>query len=126
MAKCILVVEDDDSIREIVKEILVGEGYKVHTAKNGQEALDLVNTIADPCLVLLDLMMPVMNGWQFLMQRKKIDRIARLPVVVVSAVAEEAKDSGATQVMRKPPDIDTLLNLVSKYCECESSIQKAS
>jgi CheY-like chemotaxis protein len=113
----VLVVEDEESIRDTVREILELEGYVVHTAENGQKALDILAVLPYPCLILLDLMMPVMNGWQFLEARGKNSVIADLPVVIVSAVAEDAMDSGATVVMRKPPDLDRLLATVSHHCK---------
>lgn len=111
----ILVVEDEDIIRETVKQILEMEGYPVYTAANGREALEVLSGMRDPCLILLDLMMPVMDGWQFLEEKKKSNVLASLPVIIVSAVADEAKNLGATKYVRKPPDIDTLLKLVETY-----------
>lgn len=112
----VLIVEDDSCIRETVKEVLEMEGYRVHTAENGREALELLrNDIAYPVLILLDLMMPVMNGWQFLEARRNSRTFSKLPVVVVSAVAEEARDSGATEILRKPPDLESLLSAVRHH-----------
>jgi CheY-like chemotaxis protein len=114
--KGILVVEDDDNIRDTVRQILELEGYKVHVAENGKRAIEVLENLKYPCLILLDLMMPVMNGWQFLEARKKNTVIADLPVIVVSAVGEQAQGAGATEIMRKPPDIDSLLETVSHHC----------
>jgi CheY-like chemotaxis protein len=122
----VLVVEDDLHIRETVQQILEFEGYRVHTAENGRQALDLLAQLKYPCLILLDLMMPVMNGWQFLEARKKDSVIADLPVVVVSAVAEQAQGAGATEIMRKPPDIDTLLETVAHHCKPASQVPQAA
>lgn len=119
--KGVLVVEDDDSIRETVRQILELEGYTVHTAENGQRALEVLQGLRYPCLILLDLMMPVMNGWQFLEARKKNSVISELPVIVVSAIAEQAREAGATEIMRKPPDLDNLLRTVAFHCHCEHS-----
>src|SRR5687768_645517 len=105
LCKGILVVEDDNDIRETVQQILELEGYQVFTAANGKEALDALEHIPHPCLILLDLMMPVMNGWQFLEAKQRNAVISTLPVVVVSAVAEHVKN--VTTVVKKPPDIDT-------------------
>jgi CheY-like chemotaxis protein len=114
--EAVMVVEDDQSIREAVRQVLEMEGYTVHTAENGKQALETLQKMPYPCLILLDLMMPVMNGWQFLEARKKNSVIAELPVVVVSAIADEAHGAGATEIMRKPPDIDTLLETVRHHC----------
>jgi CheY-like chemotaxis protein len=118
MAPCegVMIVEDDASIREVVSQILMFEGYTVHTAENGRQALDRLKTIPYPVLILLDLMMPVMNGWQFLEARKNNAVLAELPVVVVSAVADPNGTPDATEVMRKPPDIDSLLEVVHHHC----------
>jgi CheY-like chemotaxis protein len=113
--KGVLVVEDDDNIRETVRQILELEGYAVHTAENGKRAIEILETLTYPCLILLDLMMPVMNGWEFLEARSKNAVMAALPVIVVSAVADQARDSGATEIMRKPPDIDSLLETVAHH-----------
>jgi CheY-like chemotaxis protein len=115
----ILVVDDDDAIRQAVQEILEMEGYNVTTAANGAEALQLLKELPPPCVILLDLMMPVLNGWQFLEAKSKTAAIEQLPVVVVSAVADPTRESdhGATQIVRKPPDVDSLLEIVSQYCQ---------
>ncbi|MBC7693634.1 MAG: response regulator [Methylotenera sp.] len=124
----VMVVDDDDAIREAVKEILEMEGYEVTTARNGAEALDLLNRSPPPCVILLDLMMPVLNGWQFLEAKKKTAAIVALPVVVVSAVADHQreKDHGATQIVRKPPDVDSLLKIVEHYCHAAAMAPKAA
>jgi CheY-like chemotaxis protein len=111
-----MVVEDDPSIREVVSQILQLEGYTVHCAENGKQALERLKELPYPVLILLDLMMPVMNGWQFLEARKKNSVLAELPVVVVSAVGDQARNAGATEVIRKPPDIDSLLEVVHHHC----------
>ena len=128
MNKCggVLVVEDDTDIRETVQQILESEGYLVHTATNGKEAIEALKLIAEPCLILLDLMMPVMNGWEFLKERQKNNMLSSLPVVVVSAVDYQAKSLTADQVVRKPPDIDLLLKLVSQYCLSAAEVAQKS
>ena len=84
--RTILVVEDDDDIREGVCDILRHEGYEVREAEHGKRALELLETMAGkPCLVLLDLMMPIMNGPELLQVLEETHRLASLPVVVVSA-----------------------------------------
>ncbi|MDB4990025.1 MAG: Transcriptional regulatory protein [Myxococcaceae bacterium] len=81
-----MVVEDDDDIRELVAELLRDEGYDVREAENGQRALEQLDSMdKEPCLVLLDLMMPVMSGPQLLRILEQSHRLASLPVVVLSA-----------------------------------------
>jgi CheY-like chemotaxis protein len=113
----VLIVEDDAEIRETLKEIIELEGYSVFTASDGQKALTMLrDTLKMPCLVLLDLMMPVMNGWELLKLREKDIALATIPVVVVSAAGERAKLAPATGFIKKPVDIEVLLNTVRQYC----------
>lgn len=116
----ILVIEDDEGIRETLKDVLELDGYEVSTAANGLEALSLLERgDPPPCLIFLDLMMPVMNGWEFLEAiRNRTGREADIPVVVVSAAADVADAGGrfGCRVMKKPPDIDHLLDTARRYC----------
>jgi CheY-like chemotaxis protein len=79
----VLIVEDDEAIRETLRELLEFEGFEVATAANGREAVSQLQRTERPCLILLDLMMPVMNGWEFLRKRREDLTIATIPVVVV-------------------------------------------
>jgi CheY-like chemotaxis protein len=112
----VLLVEDDKDIRDAVSAVLEAEGYTVITAGNGQEALAALER-GQPCVILLDLMMPVMNGWDFMEEVKKSRRLAELPVVVVSAYSER-KAEGVRRVLKKPLDVNQLLAAVSDYCCC--------
>jgi len=113
----VLVVDDDNDIRETIRDILLGEGYGVATAKNGRDALDVLDTMAAelPCLILLDLLMPVMNGVELLEHRKGDARLAHIPVIVVSA-GSMAKPPEGTVVMRKPVQLGLLLDAVKQHC----------
>jgi CheY-like chemotaxis protein len=87
--------------------------------ENGREALDGLQKCEHPCLILLDLMMPVMDGWQFLQERRRLgDIVASIPVVVVSAVADraQARDSGVRDYVKKPVDLDILFRVVHEHC----------
>jgi CheY-like chemotaxis protein len=109
-----VVVEDDDDIRETFRELLEAEGYLVLTAANGRDALQTIDALGGaPCLVLLDLMMPVMDGWQVLGALREAERLGDIPVVVVSAVPSHA--DGAVRVMVKPVDVEELLKAVREY-----------
>ena len=112
----VLLVEDDRDICEAVSAVLEAEGYTVLTAGNGQEALKILER-GQPCVVLLDLMMPVMDGWDFMEQVKKTRRLEDLPVVVVSAYSER-KAEGVRRVLKKPLDVNQLLAAVADYCCC--------
>lgn len=116
--KRVLVVEDDQAIRETLRMLLELEGYRVITATNGQEALGLLKTIEPPCLILLDLMMPVMNGWDFLKARSSDAALEAIPVIVVSAANAGSLvfPPGADALVRKPVDVDVLLKAVRDWC----------
>ena len=114
----ILLIEDDDSIREITQELLESEGYGVSSAANGQAALDVLSQMDPlPCLILLDLMMPVMDGWQF-MEKKRLDpRLNAIPVVAFSALEERKISAAKTDdVIRKPINPDVMIKVIEKYC----------
>jgi len=123
----ILIVEDDPEIRETLKEIIELEGYSVYTAPDGKKALDILRKPLDtPCLVLLDLMMPVMNGWELLELREQDVLLATIPVIVVSAAGERATGTRATDYIKKPVDIDVLLKAIRQYCgEAPGAQEKA-
>jgi CheY-like chemotaxis protein len=113
--KTILVVEDDYSIREALREALELEGYLVATAQNGQEGLERMRKIPKPCLVLLDMMMPIMDGRQFLDGMLADVVLAPIPVVIVSAALGSQSILGAAAFIKKPVDLDVLLKLVAHY-----------
>jgi CheY-like chemotaxis protein len=113
----ILVVEDDESIRFSLAETLRLEGYAVSEAEHGRAALERIGDVAQPpiSLILLDLMMPVMNGWEFLEARKGDDRLSAIPVVVISAAGRRPPDVGHEAYLRKPVELEELLNVVRQH-----------
>ena len=118
----ILVVEDDPDIRDAMTAILESEGYEVVGAAEGHEALDRLRGHlegpARPRVILLDLMMPVMDGWEFRRRQRANPAVADVPVVVLSALDQSrAVDLAATEILKKPLDFDRLLALVRRYCE---------
>jgi CheY-like chemotaxis protein len=117
-AHAILLVEDDDFIRQEISEALEDEGYSVATAAHGKEALALLAEGTRPSVVLLDLMMPVMNGWEFLKAFKKDESFAGIPVVILSAFADRATIIGgdAISVLRKPINLNALFNVLEEHC----------
>ncbi len=116
--KTILVVEDDDDIRNAIVDLLENEGYTTEAAINGKDALDKLRAIDHkPCLVLLDMMMPIMNGRDFLDEVMKDSRLAPIPVLIVSAVADKSNTEGSVGFLKKPIDIDVVLKVVSQYCQ---------
>jgi CheY-like chemotaxis protein len=114
--KHILVVDDDADIRDTLAQVLEDEGYQVSSASNGLEALERLRTSSTiPALILLDLMMPVMNGWQFNEERKKDGRLGGIPLVVVTA-AGDARDRAASiqavRIIQKPIRLEDLLEVI--------------
>lgn len=110
----VLVVDDDPDLLDVTRFVLESEGFGVETAKHGQEALDLLSAGRLPALVLLDLMMPVMNGWVFLEELAKIPSLRAIPVVVLTA-AEPKQVPGAVEILRKPIDLGLLVEVVERH-----------
>jgi CheY-like chemotaxis protein len=114
--KEILLVEDDDDLRELMAHLLGRSGYGVRHASNGAEALrELHGPRPMPALVLLDLWMPVMSGAEFLRALTAPDRASWPPIVVVSAVADRHRPEGAVAYLRKPMTEDELLQVVQAH-----------
>jgi CheY-like chemotaxis protein len=115
--KSILIVEDDDELRMALQELLELEGYQVSAASNGEEGLALLQARKPPGLILLDLMMPVLNGWEFLKIKAASDSIASIPVVILSAWDDHTHiPSDAVKFIKKPIHLETFLNVVGEYC----------
>lgn len=112
----VLVIEDDESIRESMRELLELEGFDVVAAANGREALDVVRSGWRPCAVLLDLFMPVMDGWQFLAEIERDRQLSDLPVTVVSAAGDRLTGIGRRRVLRKPVGLHRLVAAVRASC----------
>lgn len=113
----VLVVEDDADIRDLFVEALSGFGYRAIPAENGRAALDILETLGrEPCLVLLDMMMPVMNGREFLEALESCHKVASLPVVVVSAYPGAIADDHVRKIVKKPISPDGLKRLVDEFC----------
>jgi len=110
----IMVVEDDGDVREVVGGLLDAEGFQVVAARNGREALAQLDREPAPRVILLDLVMPEMNGWQFidaLRHRREFDRV---PVVVVTTYPSIVE--GANAMLQKPFDFENLVATVSRFC----------
>jgi CheY-like chemotaxis protein len=109
----ILVVEDEEDIREAVSDLLQLEGYAVETASNGQEALQVLEGPSDPCLILLDVMMPVMDGHAFMARLREDPAHQRIPVVITSASPQVP--AGARAHLRKPYELHRLLDIIATH-----------
>jgi CheY-like chemotaxis protein len=115
----VLLVEDDHDVRDAVAASLRDEGYEVAEAENGRLALEWLQSNADPCLVLLDLWMPVMSGIELHAVMARDPRLSAVPLVVVSAAGDakaQAQQMGALGYLRKPLDLHDLLATVERYC----------
>jgi CheY-like chemotaxis protein len=116
----VLVVDDDEDIRESLVDFFEDHGYEAVGAVHGRDALDRLSTHElQPCVIILDLMMPVMDGKEFREEQLGHPDISRIPVVVISAykdVAENAKSLNVASTLAKPLDLSTLLRAVQKYC----------
>jgi CheY-like chemotaxis protein len=111
----ILIVEDDPDIREGVAELLVLDGYEVAMAANGLEGLHLLAQLGVPCLILLDMMMPVMDGPEFL-ARVKADPVLHACTVMIMTASHVQLPPGAAGLLRKPFELPELLAAVRQYC----------
>jgi CheY-like chemotaxis protein len=112
----ILVVDDDADVRETLCDVLADEGFPVAAARNGLEALTRLRDGDGICLILLDLMMPVMSGHEFLRERAADPRAAAVPVIVMSARWEGRHEVGAVEFLRKPPALTTVLEIAARHC----------
>src|SRR5215470_9805406 len=110
----ILVVDDEAENRDALAELLLNEGYAVVCAENGRRALDCLAGMR-PALIILDLMMPVMSGWEFLAQQKRDARMRSVPVVVVTG-SGLVSDLEVDAVVHKPIDFHSLMNVVKENC----------
>ena len=110
----VLVVDDERDIREALQDLIGCAGYEVHTAANGRDALGVLSTIPTPGLILLDLMMPVMNGREFIAHVQGVPSYRDIPIVVLTSAPVTLR--GVMALLRKPPDLDDLLAHVTHLC----------
>jgi CheY-like chemotaxis protein len=112
----VLVVDDQEAIRDTLQTALDDEGFTVECAANGREALDILERWK-PCVILLDLMMPVMDGWAFRAEQKRSG--STVPVVLLSAAGELGRHQeslGAAAIIPKPFDIDHVISAIEGVC----------
>ena len=119
--KKLLVVEDNAITREGLATILESEGYSVILAANGREALNLLRGGARPTLILMDMMMPTGDGWEFLEMRRQDRALLSIPVLVTTAIGiasyDWARALGACGILRKPIPANSLLEEVRRHCQ---------
>jgi two-component system, chemotaxis family, chemotaxis protein CheY len=116
----VLVVDDDPEMRELLRVALMPEGYEVAAAPNGREALHYLRSNADACIILLDLMLPVMDGAHFRTAQLRDRSLAWIPLIVMSAAVDadrRARELGARRLLRKPLDLDEVKQAL-RYVGC--------
>jgi len=115
----VLIVEDDADLREMMAQLLTLEGYQIETVANGREALAYLSDAPRPDVILLDLMMPIMDGWEFRRRQQDDPALADVPVIVLTALDQaqaHASDLNGVDFLKKPLDFDRLLELVRRRC----------
>lgn len=112
----ILVIEDDAAIREALYLILLQEGYAVTQAANGLEGLAVLKKLPHPDLIILDLMMPVMNGWAFIDVVEEDHALRNIPILVITAFCNQTAPIKSRTVLTKPLNVDVLLEFAKRYC----------
>ena len=118
--RTILIVDDDDDVRNAVAEVLEDGNYHALRAANGVAALEQLRTAAPrPCVILLDMMMPVMDGNEFRARQQSDESLREIPVVVLTAHAEAKRSAGMQPAafLKKPVDLSELLEIIERYCE---------
>jgi CheY-like chemotaxis protein len=121
---CVLVVDDDEDIRDTIQMVLESSGIEVATASDGGEALATIRSGVQPFLIVLDIMMPGMSGPEFMEERRRDPDLARFPVAVISGdgrVKLKAAALGADEALAKPIQLATLMDTVNRYRNGRSS-----
>ncbi|HYQ29492.1 MAG TPA: response regulator [Polyangiaceae bacterium] len=111
----VLIVEDEEDLRELMRDALLMRGYCVVTAEEGTDALRKIDDLGPPCVILLDLLMPGMNGWEFFDKVRERPELSSVPVIIHSSAAARAP-AGATRVLQKPLAFERLVSIVAEYC----------
>jgi CheY-like chemotaxis protein len=116
----VFIIEDDLDTREMLVRFLELEGFAVESAENGKLALERLGGGSRACVIVLDLMMPVMDGWQFRRAQVQDEELAKIPVIVVSAAGRERIERiDADAYLSKPVDLDQLLGCVTQFCRLD-------
>jgi CheY-like chemotaxis protein len=116
----ILIVDDDRDILATMRLVLECAGYHVSTANNGAEALAQLRSEPAPCVIFLDLMMPVMDGWEFRAEQLQDRRLAAIPVIIMTGASKSvarASSAEAAGLLEKPVALDALLSTAGHYCK---------
>jgi CheY-like chemotaxis protein len=119
MSQQILIVEDDSALREALGQVLMDEGYDLLSARDGLEAVNCLKKGNRPDVILLDLSMPVVNGWEFRMFQKRDPDLAQIPVILITAggyTREEVAWLEPSALLPKPLDLPLLLSIIRRFC----------
>ena len=125
----VLVVDDDADVRELLRVVLLAEGYNVAAVDNGRAALDHLRSHADTCLILLDLMLPIMDGTHFRTAQLHDRSLAWIPVILMSGGSDSdrrARELGARRLIRKPLDLDEVKQALRYVGCCQARPRRAS
>ena len=114
MDKTILLIEDDNSIREAIQFVLDSEGYQIAVARDGEEGMSMLHNDLKPDVIILDIMMPVMNGFEFRKAQLNDPQLASIPTIALSADRNfhQQTHSGFQSVLKKPVELDDLLQSI--------------
>jgi CheY-like chemotaxis protein len=129
MASEILIVEDDLALREALAQVLSDEGYDLLSARDGLEAVNCLRKGHRPDLILLDLSMPVVNGWEFRMFQKRDPELADIPVILITAGGysrEEVAWLEPSALIHKPLDLPKLLTVIRRHCGSPAGTESES
>lgn len=116
----VLIVEDDRESREAIAELLELEGYSVVKTTNGQEALDALRVDPRPDLIIMDMIMPRVNGFRFRRLQRRDPALASIPVIITTAIGRAAGVE-ANLILQKPIDVKALLSAVEQFCASPSA-----
>ncbi len=115
MGKIVMLVDDDDDVREVLRDFVEDLGYRPVVAANGQEALDVIRGLDEPpCVILLDLMMPVMDGWQFLERVGADAELSGIPILISTSAPDRAPRG--QKVLAKPVDLEDFMAELKNLC----------
>lgn len=112
MINSVLIVDDSPDIRRLLARALTNEGINVHLAEDGEVAKKVICEISSPSVILLDLMMPILDGFEFLKWKNEQERFRDWPVIILSASTHAELPDGAAAMLKKPVDLDELINII--------------
>lgn len=115
MNRTILVIEDDHDTRVAIRQALENTGHRIYSATNGSEGLRLLRKIGTPDLIVVDMIMPIMNGEEFIKAKEKSKEFAKIPLLVITSFKEKLALIGDNSFLMKPLDLDLLISKVDSY-----------